>query len=311
MDNSARNNLAKRQRRALIRRSIPYYWMLLPGILFVLVFNYLPLYGYKIAFEKFIPVKGFFAPQQWKGLYYFNFILKSSDFRNAFVNTITISFTKLICMAVAAILFSILLNEVQNSKIKRTVQTVVYFPHFLSWIILSYVFIDILSIDGMVNRFLGIFGIEPIFFLGSNKWFPFTLVVTDVWKEFGFNSIVYLAAITSIDPSLYESAVIDGASRFKQTIHITLPGILPVIMLVTLLNIGGVMNANFDQIYNLYSPTVYASGDVLDTLIYRIGLVQTNYSMSTAVSLFKSVVSMGMVGTCYYLAYRFAGYRIF
>ena len=308
---NSNKEILRKQRRSLIKRSIPYYWMLLPGVLFVLLFNYLPLYGYKIAFQKFVPVKGFFGEQQWRGMYYFNFILKSSDFQNAFRNTITISFTKLIFMAIAAILFSILLNEVQNSKIKRTVQTVVYFPHFLSWIILSYVFIDILSIDGMMNRFLGIFGIEPIFFLGSNKWFPTTLVVTDVWKEFGFNSIVYLAAITSIDPSLYESAVIDGASRFKQTINITLPGILPTIMLVTLLNIGGVMNANFDQVYNLYSPTVYASGDVLDTLIYRIGLVQTNYSMSTAVSLFKSVVSMGMVGTCYYLAYRFAGYRIF
>jgi len=303
--------MARKQRKALIKQSIPYYLMLIPGVLFVFVFNYLPLYGYKIAFQKFIPAKGFFAEQTWKGWYYFEFIMKSSDFKNAFANTIIISFTKLFFMAIAAILFSILLNEVQNMKIKRTVQTVVYFPHFLSWIILSYVFIDILAMDGMINNFLGYLGIEPIFFLGSNKWFRFTLVVTDVWKEFGFNSIVYLAAITSIDPTLYESAVIDGANRFKQTIHITLPGMLPVILLVTLLNIGGVMNANFDQIYNLYSPTVYPTGDVLDTLIYRIGLVQTNYSMSTAVSLFKSVVSMGMVGTCYYLAYRFAGYRIF
>jgi putative aldouronate transport system permease protein len=214
-------------------------------------------------------------------------------------------------MALAAILFALLLNEVRNMKLKRTIQTVVYFPHFLSWIILSYVFIDMLSLSGLVNRFLGLLGIQPVFFLGSKSWFRFTLVLTDVWKEFGFNSIVYLAAITAIDPSLYESAVIDGANRLQQTWHITLPGMLPVILLVLLLNIGGVMNANFDQIYNLYSPTVYQTGDVLDTLIYRIGLVNTNYSMSTAVSMFKSFISMGMVGTCYYLAYRFAGYRIF
>ena len=303
--------LARKQRKALIRQSVPYYLMLIPGVLFVLVFNYLPLYGYKIAFQKFVPAKGFFAPQQWKGWYYFKFILNNSEFRNAFVNTLIISFSKLVFMAIAAILFSLLLNEVQNMKIKRTVQTVVYFPHFLSWIILSYVFIDMLSLTGLVNRALGLLGIQPIFFLGSNSWFRFTLVVTDVWKEFGFNSIVYLAAITSIDPTLYESAVIDGANRLQQTWHVTLPGMLPVILLVLLLNIGGVMNANFDQIYNLYSPTVYQTGDVLDTLIYRIGLVNTNYSMSTAVSMFKSVISMGMVGTCYYLAYRFAGYRIF
>ena len=304
-------DMAKKQRKALIRQSVPYYLMLIPGVVFVLVFNYLPLYGYKIAFQKFVPAKGFFAPQQWKGWYYFKFILNNSEFKNAFANTLIISFAKLVFMAIAAILFSLLLNEVQNMKIKRTVQTVVYFPHFLSWIILSYVFIDMLALDGLVNRFLGLLGIQPIFFLGSNSWFRFTLVVTDVWKEFGFNSIVYLAAITSIDPTLYESAVIDGANRLQQTWHVTLPGMLPVILLVLLLNIGGVMNANFDHIYNLYSPTVYQTGDVLDTLIYRIGLVNTNYSMSTAVSMFKSVISMGMVGTCYYLAYRFAGYRIF
>lgn len=302
---------AKRQRRALIKRSVPFYVMLIPGILLVLLFNYLPLYGYRIAFQKFIPAKGFFGDQQWRGLYYFNFILNSSDFKNAFRNTLVISFSKLIVMNVVAILFTLLLNEVQNSKLKRTIQTVVYFPHFMSWIILSYVFIDLLAMDGMINKFLGVFGVKPIFFLGSNAYFPGTLVVTDVWKEFGFNSIVFLAAITSIDPSLYESAVIDGANRFKQTLHVTIPGMLPVILLVILLNIGGVMNANFDQIYNLYSPTVYQSGDVLDTLIYRIGLVNTNYSMSTAVSMFKSVVSMGLVGTTYFLAYKFAGYRIF
>ena len=302
---------AKAQRRSLIKRSIPFYLMLIPGVVLVLLFNYLPLYGYRIAFQKFIPAKGFFGNQQWRGLYYFNFILNSSDFTNAFRNTLTISFMKLIAMNVVAILFTLLLNEVQNSKLKRTIQTVVYFPHFMSWIILSYVFIDLLAMDGMVNRFLGLFGVQPIFFLGSNQYFQGTLVVTDVWKEFGFNSIVFLAAITSIDPSLYESAVIDGANRFQQTLHVTIPGMLPVILLVILLNIGGVMNANFDQIYNLYSPTVYATGDVLDTLIYRIGLVNTNYSMSTAVSMFKSVVSMGLVGTTYFLAYKFAGYRIF
>lgn len=306
-----RSRRTKQQRRALIRQSFPYYLMLIPGALFVLIFNYLPLYGYKIAFQKFVPAKGFFAPQTWKGWYYFKFILNNSDFKNAFANTLIISFSKLVFMALAAILFSLLLNEVRNMKLKRTIQTVVYFPHFLSWIILSYVFIDMLSLTGLVNRFLGLLGISPVFFLGSNTYFRFTLVVTDVWKEFGFNSIVYLAAITSIDPSLYESAVIDGANRLQQTWHVTLPGMLPVILLVLLLNIGGVMNANFDQIYNLYSPTVYQTGDVLDTLIYRIGLVNTNYSMSTAVSMFKSFISMGMVGTCYYLAYRFAGYRIF
>ena len=234
---------AKAQRRSLIKRSIPFYLMLIPGVVLVLLFNYLPLYGYRIAFQKFIPAKGFFGNQQWRGLYYFNFILNSSDFTNAFRNTLTISFMKLIAMNVVAILFTLLLNEVQNSKLKRTIQTVVYFPHFMSWIILSYVFIDLLAMDGMVNRFLGLFGVQPIFFLGSNQYFQGTLVVTDVWKEFGFNSIVFLAAITSIDPSLYESAVIDGANRFQQFMNIILPSIKTIITLNVILSITGSLSA--------------------------------------------------------------------
>ena len=163
----------------------------------------------------------------------------------------------------------------------------------------------------MVNQLIKALGGESIFFLGSNQYFQGTLIVTDLWKEFGFNTIVYLAAITSIDPSLYESAVVDGANRFKQIWHITLPGMLPIILLMALLNIGSIMNANFDQVYNMYSPAVYATGDVLDTLIYRIGLVQANFSLSTAVGMFKSLVSLILVGTSYGLAYKFAGYKIF
>ena len=295
-----------------LKQSMPYYLMLLPGMVLLFIFNYLPLYGWKIAFQKFIPAKGLFGDQKWVGLYWFQYISKYPDFIRALRNTLMISLGKLALGILIAILFSILINEIRNSRLKRTVQTIVYLPHFLSWIILSGVLIDILSPStGIVNKLIMAFGGQPAFFLGDNRFFQGTMIVTDIWKEFGFNTIVYLAAITSIDPSLYESAVMDGANRLQQIIHITLPGMLPIIMLMLLLNIGSVMNANFDQIFNLYSPTVYKTGDVLDTLVYRIGLVNANYSLSTAIGIFKSMVSMLLVGTSYYSAYKFAGYRIF
>lgn len=294
------------------RESIPFYLMILPGVLFVLAFNYFPLYGLKIAFYKYVPAKGIFGDQKWVGLRYFQEIFVNPDFTNAVRNTLVISVYKLAFGVVTAILFSILINELRNTKLKKSVQTIVYLPHFLSWVILASVFIDILSPQsGIVNKIITAFGGDPVFFLGSNSTFRGTLVVTDLWKEFGFNTIVYLAAITSIDPSLYESAVVDGANKARQIWHITLPGMLPIILLMLLLNIGTVMNANFDQIYNLYSPSVYATGDVLDTLVYRVGLVNANFSLSTAIGMFKSVISMILVGTSYACAYKFAGYQIF
>ena len=304
--------ITKRRPAQRLKQSMPYYLMLLPGMVLLFIFNYLPLYGWKIAFQKFIPAKGLFGDQKWVGLYWFQYISKYPDFIRALRNTLMISLGKLALGILIAILFSILINEIRNSRLKRTVQTIVYLPHFLSWIILSGVLIDILSPStGIVNKLIMAFGGQPAFFLGDNRFFQGTMIVTDIWKEFGFNTIVYLAAITSIDPSLYESAVMDRANRLQQIIHITLPGMLPIIMLMLLLNIGSVMNANFDQIFNLYSPTVYKTGDVLDTLVYRIGLVNANYSLSTAIGIFKSMVSMLLVGTSYYSAYKFAGYRIF
>lgn len=312
----ARNAAAgKKEDRHLKKRfmqSIPMYFMLLPGMILLFIFNYLPLYGWKIAFQKFIPAKGLFGEQEWVGMYWFDYIRKYPDFINALKNTLVISIGKLVLSIIIAIVFSILINEVRHNGLKRTIQTVVYLPHFLSWIILAGVFIDILSPStGMVNRLIQALGGEPIFFLGDNKYFQGTIIATDIWKEFGFNTIVYLAAITGIDPCLYESAVMDGANKFKQILHITLPGIMPIIMLMLLLNIGTVMNANFDQIYNMYSPTVYKTGDVLDTLVYRVGLVNANYSLSTAIGIFKSLVSAALVSISYWCAYKFANYRIF
>jgi len=165
--------------------------------------------------------------------------------------------------------------------------------------------------SGVLNQLLGIFGIKPIFFLGDNAWFPYVMVVSDVWKEFGFGTIVYLAALTGINPSLYEAAEIDGAGRWKQTFHVTLPGMMPIIVLMLTLNIGNVLNAGFEQIFNLYSPPVYESADIIDTFVYRMGVQQAQFGFATAVGLLKSIVSFIFISLSYIMAYRLANYRIF
>ena len=285
--------------------------MLLPGVILVLIYSYGPLAGIVIAFQKFMPAKGFFE-SPWIGLDNFRYVLDLPDSTRVLWNTIVIAFFKIVVGFIVPVTIALLLNEVRKELFKRTVQTMVYLPHFLSWIILGGVLIDILSpSSGIVNKVLVWFGIEPIFFLGDNKWFRATLVLSDVWKEFGFNTIVYLAALTSINPSLYEAAIVDGAGRWKQTLHITLPGMMPIIVLTLTLSLGNVLNAGFDQVFNLYSPQVYETGDIIDTFVYRIGLIDAQYGVATAVGLFKSVVSLLFISASYYLAYRFANYRIF
>jgi putative aldouronate transport system permease protein len=206
----------------------------------------------------------------------------------------------------------ILLNEMRTPLLKRTIQTAVYLPYFMSWVVLAGIFVDILSpSSGLVNQFLGMLGIKPIFFLGSNQWFRFTLVITNVWKDFGFDTVIYLAAITSIDMTLYEAARIDGANHWRQAWHVTLPGMSMVIVLLSVLSLGGILNAGFDQVFNLYNPIVLQTGDIIDTLVYRLGILQAQFGVSTAVGLFKSLVSLVFISISYLLAYKLADYRVF
>lgn len=285
--------------------------MVIPGLILVLIYHYGPMAGITIAFQKFIPAKGFFD-SKWIGLENFRYVMSLPDTWQILWNTVYIAVMKIVAGLVVPITVSLLINEMGKALIKRSVQTLIYLPHFLSWVILGGILIDLLSpSQGIVNQFLGYLGIEPIYFLGLDNWFPYTLVISDVWKEFGFSTIVYLAALTSINPTFYEAAIVDGASRWKQTLYITLPGMMPIIILLTTLSLGNVLNAGFDQVFNLYSPQVYKSGDIIDTFVYRIGLVDAQYGVATAVGLFKSVVSFFMITISYYLAYRLANYRIF
>lgn len=209
------------------------------------------------------------------------------------------------------VVFALLLNEITSSKVKKTFQTLVYLPNFLSWVIMAGVLMDLMSQNGALNQLLGTFGIDPVNFLGDSKIFPWTMIVSDIWKSFGFGTVVYLASLTGIDPGLYESAMMDGAKRWKQTLYITIPLLMPTIILMLVLALGNVLNAGFDQIFNMYSPIVYETGDIIDTYVYRMGIQQAQYSVGAAIGLFKSAVSCVMIGVSYFLADRVAGYRIF
>jgi putative aldouronate transport system permease protein len=286
--------------------------MLIPAVLLVAIYSYGSMAGVVIAFQKFVPAKGFFGQQQWVGLRNFQTLSSMPNIWSVIRNTVVIALAKMVGHVVVPVVFALLLNEVRSSRAKRFFQTLVYLPNFLSWVILAGILIDILSpSQGFVNVLLAKLGIKPIFFLGDSKVYPATMVVTDIWKGFGFGSVIYLAALTSIDPALYESAVIDGANRWQQTWHITLPGMSSTIVLLSVLSLANILNGGFDQIYNTYSPVVYSTGDILDTFVYRLGIEQAQYSLSTAAGLFKSAVSLVFIVTSYYLADRIAGYRVF
>lgn len=294
---------------SVIKKELPFHIMLIPGVALAFIFGYIPLYGLIIAFQKYNPGMGFSSP--WVGLDNFRFLFNQPNFVRTILNTLYISVFKLAGGVIVPVVVALLLNEIGRSKLKRMFQTVVYMPNFLSWVIMAGMLMDILGSNGIVNQFLGLMGVGKIDFLGDPKVFPWTMIVSDIWKGFGFGTIVYLAALTNIDPGLYEAAAVDGAKRWRQTVYITIPMLMPTIILMTVLSLGNVLNAGFDQIYNLYSPVVYESGDIIDTYVYRLGFEQAQYSVGAAVGLFKSVISCMLVTLSYFLADKAAGYRIF
>lgn len=291
--------------------TLPLHLMLLPAVVFLGIYNYLPMIGNVMAFQRFNPVRGFFG-SRWTGMENLNYVFTMPDFPSVLWNTFFIAIMKMAAGIIVPVFFALLLNEVRSQRYKRTLQTIVYFPHFLSWVILASMMVDILSPStGIVGMAMRAVGLQPVYWLGDPKVFPYTLVLTETWKEFGFGTIVYLAALTAIDPNLYEAAMIDGASRMQQTWYVTLPGILPVVMLMAILSMGSILNAGFDQVFNLYSPQVYATGDILDTLVYRLGIEDVQFGVATAVGLFKSLVSFVMLVISYTLAYKYTDYRVF
>ncbi|WP_205161168.1 ABC transporter permease [Niallia nealsonii] len=284
--------------------------MLLPGMIFLILFSFVPMFGIIMAFQDYIPAKGILG-SEFVGLDHFKYMFSLPDIGKLFRNTIVIALGKIILGSLLAIVFAILLNEIRLKFLKKSIQTVVYLPHFLSWVVLATVVLNMFNLDGIVNQILAFLGLEKLNFLGSNKLFQPLIIGTDVWKEFGYNSIVYLAAITAVDPGLHEAASIDGANWWKRIWHITLPGMLPIILLLAVLSLPNILNAGFDQVYNLYTPMVYETGDILDTYVYRIGLIGREYSFGTAVGLFKSVIGIILIVSANNAAKRFTDRKLF
>lgn len=287
-----------------------FYLMLLLPVALVFVYSYIPMAGIVISFMDYKPALGFVG-SRFIGLEHFRTLFNNPQFSQALENTVVIAFWKIVFGLVVPVTFALLLNEVRNTAYKRVAQTVVYLPHFISWVLMSGIIIDFLSATGAMNQLLGLFGMEPVLFLLDNKLFKPVLIVTDIWKSFGWGTIIYMAALTGVDPNLYEAAAIDGAGRWKQTLHVTFPGILSTVVLKMTLSLGDVLNAGFDQVYNLMSPVTMQSGDILDTLIYRLGMENANFGLSTAVGLFKSLVGAVFIIVSYKLAHRLTGYKIF
>ena len=304
------SRLKKGEQQRSTSEALSYFLMILPGMVLLFAFTFVPLIYSVIAFQKFNPALGI-QNSPWVGLENFLFLFRIKDAREVFGNTLLIATGKIILLLLVSVTFALLLNEVRFLRIKRAIQTFVYLPHFLSWVILAGILRSLLARNGLVANILELVGLPYIQFLGNPNIFPWTIIISDVWKEFGFEAIIYLAALTGINPTLYEVAELDGANRFQKMLNISIPGIAPTIVLMASLSIGNVLNAGFDQIFNLYSPIVYSSGDVLDTYVYRVGLIQGQYSIGTAVGLLKTIVSLILIGISYWAANRFANYRIF
>jgi len=294
------------------KREWPLHMLLIPALVVTAIFSYGPMYGLIMAFQNFSPVFGF-SGSPFVGLENFRWLFSQEAFIRTIPNTFFISIMKIVLGTAASILFALLLNEIRISFCKRFFQTIVYIPNFISWIILAGIMHTILASDGILNNLIQMIGLERVPFLGDPGIFPWTMIWSDVWKTFGFGTVVYLATITSIDPELYESAVVDGASKFRQIRSITLPLMGPIIVLMVTLALGSVLNAGFDQIYNLYSPVVYSSGDIIDTYLFRLAFGRGGgmFARAAAVGLMRSVVSAVLMSISLFFAYKVANYKIF
>ncbi len=292
------------------KKNLPLYILVLPSIILVLIFNYAPMAGVVMAFQNYKPWLGIMK-SEWVGLDNFRQIFAYKESVQIIINTLIIAVSKIIFGLIIPIIMALLLNEVHHVGLKKGIQTLVYLPHFLSWVTVAGMMRDILGLDGIVNLLIQRLGYDSFFFLGEASMFRQIAVITDLWKGFGFGMIVYLAAISGVDQSLYEAAKVDGANRMRQTWNITLPSILPMIIVMATLSLGNVLNAGFDQIFNLYSPLTYSTGDIIDTYVYRQSLVNGQYSFGTAVGLFKSAIGFLLTVISYRVAYKAAGYRIF
>ncbi|MBN2618250.1 MAG: sugar ABC transporter permease [Spirochaetales bacterium] len=286
--------------------------MALPAFVWMIIFNYIPMYGIIIAFQNYRIIKPIIG-QPFIGFDHFVELFTSGDFTNVMKNTLGISFLRLFIGFPLPIIFAILLNEIKRVPFKRFIQTVSYLPHFLSWAVLGGIMVNWLSDVGFVNEILIKMGFirEPIFFLAEPSMFWGITVASDIWKELGWGAIIYLAAISGIDPSLYEAATVDGANRFQKMIHITLPSIAPTISIFLILAISGMLNTNFDQVLVLRNSLNQSHSDVIDVFVYRTGMMGGRFSYAQAIGLFKSVVALILLGGANKITKQVSGHSLY
>ncbi len=297
---------AKLSWRKSIRRDWQLYTLVLLPLAFFVIFRYLPMAGNVIAFRRFQPGGSIFG-EEWVGLRYVEMFLNDPTFWNVFGNTLTIGLLSLIFAFPAPIILALLLNEVRTRYFKRFVQTLSYLPHFLSIVIIAGMLLQLLSLEGTVNQIVRAVGAEPVPFMQRPEWFRAVYISSEVWQTVGWGTILYLAALTQIDQSLYEAARIDGANRWKQTLHVTLPGIRPTMITLLILNIGTFMAVGFEKILLIYNPLTYPTADVIATYLYRVGLESNNFSYAAAIGMFEAIIGLTLILSANAISRRVVG----
>jgi putative aldouronate transport system permease protein len=289
------------------KKNYDLYVLLIPGVIFIIFFKYMPMYGLITSFQDYNIFQGVLK-SPFVGFKHFANLFSSSKFYEVLRNTLLISIGKIVVSFPLSILIALMINEIRITLIKRFFQTILYLPHFLSWVIVSGLAMTALSPStGIINKVITAFGLNTVSFLMDTGWFPWVLILSETWKEAGYGAIVFIAALSGINMELYEAASIDGAGKISQIIHITIPGIISVIILMFVLKLGGILNVNTEQVLLLYNPTVYKTGDVLGTYVYRTGVTLSNYSYATAIGFFESLVGMFLVLTGNFVSRKVSG----
>lgn len=292
------------------RRHWQKHLMMLPLLIILTIFNYVPMAGILMAFQNYMPNLGL-TKSPWVGWQWFEFMFNMSNFSSVVWNTLYISLLKIFTLQLASLIFALMLNELRLRRTRSLIQGAAIFPNFLSWVICAGIIKDIVAQEGMLNQVIFSLTGSNVSFLTDPDWFRVLLIITNIWKDAGYNAVVIMAALAGIDPNLYEAADIDGASRFQKMRYVTVPGVSHIVVLLTILALGGVMNGGFDQIWNMYNSTVRSSAEIIDTFVYRKGIGSGMYSLGTAVGLFKSVVGVILLVVSHWSAKKFAGYQVF
>ena len=299
-----RLNDPRRRFRLRLKTYWPYYLIVLPGFIYLFVFKYIPMFGSVIAFQNFSVSRGFLE-SKFVGLDHFRKLFNHPDFYKILRNSLVLSGLKIVFTFPIPIILALMLDEIKVGGLKKAIQTIICIPHFVSWAVVGGLVFGFLGIGGMFNNVRAMLDMDPILVMQKERWFRTIYVITSIWKDAGWQTIVYLAAIAGISPELYESAMMDGASRFQRMRHITFPILIPTVVTLFLLEVGNFMELGFDQVYNLYTPMTYSVADIFNTYVYRVGVLNAKYSFSTAVGLFQSVIGLGMVLLFNYLSKKY------